>query len=55
MCFNIKKREPSDAVQKSANKAVTNFDSIINTPLIYCNQHAMFTICILFSTLTNKA
>ena len=26
-----------------------------NTHKLYCNQHAMFTMCILFSTITNKA
>ena len=25
------------------------------THKLYCNQHAMFTMCILFSTITNKA
>ena len=25
------------------------------THKLYCNQHAMFTICIVFSTLTTKA
>ena len=32
-----------------------NFDYITCTNFIVTNQHAMFTICILFSTLTTKA
>ena len=39
MCFNIKKCEANDAVQKSVNKAVTKYQSKLQNQMYVYNKY----------------